>query len=70
MSCWSSADSAHVHAVLTRSDVLDVDGNGWSSRYHRLMLSGSAVVKSTIYPEWHSDWLTPWVHYIVGGLDV
>ncbi|GFZ45441.1 hypothetical protein JCM24511_03167 [Saitozyma sp. JCM 24511] len=49
--------------------VLDVDGNGWSSRYHRLMLSGSAVVKTTIYPEWHSDWLTPWVHYIPSQVD-
>lgn len=53
---------------LTGPDVLDVDGNGWSSRYHHLLLSGSAVIKSTIYPGWHSDWLTPWVHYIVSCL--
>ncbi|KAK4687168.1 hypothetical protein P7C73_g2946, partial [Tremellales sp. Uapishka_1] len=49
--------------------VLDVDGNGWSSRFHRLITSGSVVVKSTIYPEWHSDWLTPWVHYIPTQVD-
>jgi len=49
-------------------DMLDVDGNGWSSRFHRLLISGSMVIKSTIYPEWHSDWLTPWVHYVVGRL--
>jgi hypothetical protein len=35
-------------------DALDVDGNGWSSRFHRLMMSGSLVLKSTIYPEWNS----------------
>lgn len=37
---------------------LDIDGNGWSSRFHRLMTSGSAVLKMTIFPEWHSDWLS------------
>lgn len=49
--------------------VLDVDGNGWSSRLHRLMISGSVVVKNTIFPEWHHDWMTPWVHYIPMQLD-
>lgn len=27
--------------------VMDVDGNGWSGRFHRLMASKSAVLKST-----------------------
>lgn len=54
-------------AITLNADVMDVDGNGWSSRFHRLMLSGSVVVKSTIYPEWYSDWLIPWVHYVVSG---
>ncbi|TXT06117.1 hypothetical protein VHUM_03590 [Vanrija humicola] len=49
--------------------VIDVDGNGWSSRYHRLLASGSVVLKSTIYPEWNSDWLTPWVHYVPVQID-
>jgi hypothetical protein len=34
---------------------------------HRLMISGSVVVKHTIFPEWHHDWMTPWVHYIVSA---
>lgn len=29
-----------------------VDGNGWSSRFRRLMGSNSVVFKSTVYPEW------------------
>lgn len=29
-----------------------VDGNGWSSRFKRLMTSNSVVFKSTVYPEW------------------
>ncbi|WVQ82986.1 hypothetical protein IAT38_005124 [Cryptococcus sp. DSM 104549] len=43
---------------------LDVDGNGWSSRFHRLLTSGSPVIKFTMFPEWHMEWLTPWLHYI------
>lgn len=44
--------------------LLDVDGNGWSSRFHRLMSSGSVVLKTTVYPEWNTDWLVPFYHYI------
>ncbi|OCF33479.1 hypothetical protein I317_02613 [Kwoniella heveanensis CBS 569] len=43
---------------------LDVDGNGWSSRFHRLLSTGSPVIKFTMFPEWHAEWLTPWYHYI------
>lgn len=45
--------------------MLDVDGNGWSSRFHRLLNSGALVIKATIYPEWQSDILIPWYHYVV-----
>ncbi|KAJ7721130.1 glycosyl transferase family 90-domain-containing protein [Mycena metata] len=44
--------------------VLDVDGNGWSSRFKRLMNSGSLIFKASAYPEWFSDRLAPWVHYV------
>ncbi|KAJ6555186.1 glycosyl transferase family 90-domain-containing protein [Mycena vulgaris] len=44
--------------------VLDVDGNGWSSRFKRLMNSGSLIFKATAYPEWFTDRIAPWVHYI------
>lgn len=30
-----------------------VDGNGWSSRFSRLLMSGSVVIKHTLFPEWH-----------------
>jgi len=32
--------------------VFDIDGNGWSGRFKRLMTTNSLVFKSTIYPEW------------------
>ncbi|KAK4049073.1 Protein O-glucosyltransferase 2 [Microbotryomycetes sp. JL201] len=44
--------------------VLDVDGNGWSGRFHRLMSSNSLVMKSTMFPEWYIDRIQPWVHYV------
>ncbi|GJN90731.1 hypothetical protein Rhopal_003745-T1 [Rhodotorula paludigena] len=44
--------------------LLDLDGNAWSGRFHRLLSSNSAVLKSTIFPEWYADWIEPWVHYI------
>ncbi|BEJ14671.1 hypothetical protein CspHIS471_0404380 [Cutaneotrichosporon sp. HIS471] len=44
--------------------LLDVDGNGWSARFKRLMSTNSAVLKSTIFPEWYTDRIQPWLHYI------
>nr|XP_019015081.1 uncharacterized protein I206_01169 [Kwoniella pini CBS 10737]OCF53862.1 hypothetical protein I206_01169 [Kwoniella pini CBS 10737] len=44
--------------------LLDIDGNGWSARFKRLMTSNSVVLKSTIFPEWYTDRIQPWVHYI------
>jgi hypothetical protein len=49
--------------------VLDVDGNGWSSRFKRLMTSNSVVFKSTVYPEWFTQRIAPWVHYIPIQID-
>ncbi|OJD14563.1 hypothetical protein ACJ73_09071 [Blastomyces percursus] len=43
---------------------IDLDGNGLSGRFYRLLRSNSAVLKQTIFHEWHDDWLVPWVHYI------
>ncbi|KAG8902063.1 F-actin-capping protein subunit alpha [Tulasnella sp. 403] len=44
--------------------VLDIDGNGWSARYQALLAAGSLVLKSTIFPEWNTNWLVPYYHYI------
>ncbi|KAG0143301.1 hypothetical protein CROQUDRAFT_49034 [Cronartium quercuum f. sp. fusiforme G11] len=46
--------------------ILDVDGNGWSGRFHRLMTTKSVILKSTIFPEWYvyADRIQPWYHYV------
>lgn len=41
--------------------IFDVDGNGWSGRFHRLMSSKSAILKSTAFTEWWHDRVQPWV---------
>ncbi|KAI5481828.1 capsular associated protein, glycosyltransferase family 90 protein [Pseudohyphozyma bogoriensis] len=49
--------------------VLDVDGNSWSGRFRRLMLSNAAVVKATVFPEFWTDWCIPWLHFIPMQVD-
>ncbi|KAK4705426.1 hypothetical protein P7C70_g776, partial [Phenoliferia sp. Uapishka_3] len=44
--------------------VLDVDSNGPSPDFHRLIQSGSVVFKSTIFPEWYTRRIMPWFHYV------
>ncbi|KAK7026875.1 hypothetical protein VNI00_015417 [Paramarasmius palmivorus] len=53
-----------------RKFLLDVDGNAWSSRFHRLISTGSVVFKSTVYPEWWSDRVQEWVHYVPVQVDL
>jgi len=48
---------------------LDIDGNAWSGRFHRLMASNSCVLKSTIFPEWYSERIQPWVHFVPVKID-
>ncbi|KAK4054449.1 hypothetical protein OIV83_000943 [Microbotryomycetes sp. JL201] len=49
--------------------MLDIDGNAWSGRFHRLLSSNSVVLKSTIFPEWYASWIQPWYHYIPLKID-
>ncbi len=44
--------------------VFDMDGNGISGRYYKLLASKSAPLKQTLLREWHDDRLVPWVHFI------
>jgi hypothetical protein len=56
----SQPDSSSYHHKY----VLDMDGNGFSGRYYRILRSKSAVIKQTLLKEWHDDWLVPWYHFI------
>ncbi|KAA1099400.1 capsule-associated protein CAP1 [Puccinia graminis f. sp. tritici] len=43
---------------------IDIDGIGFSAKFLNLLQIGTAVVKQTVYREFYSDWMVPWVHYI------
>ena len=49
--------------------LMDVDGNGWSGRFHRLLSTNGVVLKSSIFPEWYQDRIIPWVHYVPVKVD-
>ncbi|KAL1726872.1 glycosyltransferase family 90 protein [Schizophyllum commune] len=49
--------------------VMDVDGNAWSGRFKRLMLANSVIFKATVYPEWYTDRIQPWLHYVPVQMD-
>ncbi|KAF5581115.1 beta-1 2-xylosyltransferase 1 [Fusarium pseudocircinatum] len=42
----------------------DIDGNGISGRYYKLLASRSVPLKQTLFQEWHDDRLIPWLHYV------
>ncbi|KAG6380428.1 glycosyltransferase family 90 protein [Boletus reticuloceps] len=44
--------------------LIDLDGMSYSARFMAFLASDSAVLKSTVYKEYFSDWIQPWLHYI------
>ncbi|TDL15134.1 hypothetical protein BD410DRAFT_796643 [Rickenella mellea] len=44
--------------------LVDIDGMGYSARFLAFLASDSAVVKSSVYTEYFSDWIQPWLHFI------
>jgi hypothetical protein len=44
--------------------LLDMDGNAFSGRFYSFLKSRSLTYKMSIFREWHSEWLKPWVHYV------
>ncbi|KAK4150540.1 hypothetical protein C8A00DRAFT_17964, partial [Chaetomidium leptoderma] len=56
---WQDNDAA-----LRAKLVFDLDGNGISGRFYKLLASRSLVLKQTLLREWHDERLRPWVHYV------
>lgn len=53
-----------IEAVRKYKLLLDLDGLAYSARFAALLQSGGAVIKSTVYQEFFSEWIQPWKHYI------
>ncbi|KAJ9127087.1 hypothetical protein QFC24_001322 [Naganishia onofrii] len=49
--------------------MFDLDGNGWSARFRRLMTTNSVVLKTGMFTEWFQAHIVPWFHYIPTRLD-
>jgi len=50
--------------------LMDIDGNSFSGRFYNFLASHSAVLKQTIFREWHDERLVPWVHYVPVSLSM
>ncbi|KZO90801.1 glycosyltransferase family 90 protein [Calocera viscosa TUFC12733] len=48
----------------------DLDGNGPSMRFKRLLTSRSLVLQATVFPQWYADRIQPWVHYVPVQVDL
>lgn len=59
MRAWADKDEA-----LQSKLAFDLDGNGISGRYYKLLSSNSAPLKQTLLREWHDDRHLAWVHYV------
>ncbi|KAF8909813.1 hypothetical protein CPB84DRAFT_1812991 [Gymnopilus junonius] len=44
--------------------LVDLDGMSYSGRFMSFLASDSVPVKSTVYDEFFTDWIQPWVHFI------
>ncbi|KZV78280.1 hypothetical protein EXIGLDRAFT_847684 [Exidia glandulosa HHB12029] len=66
---YKMGKNVYTEEAKTFKFVADLDGNGWSSRFRRLMLTNSLVLKSTIFPEWWMDRGMPWVHFVPFKMD-
>ncbi|KAF8064866.1 hypothetical protein FPV67DRAFT_1419057 [Lyophyllum atratum] len=44
--------------------LVDFDGMSYSGRFLAFLASDSVPVKATVYEEYFSDWIQPWVHFI------
>ncbi|PFH48325.1 glycosyltransferase family 90 protein [Amanita thiersii Skay4041] len=44
--------------------LVDLDGMSYSGRFMAFLASDSVPIKSTVYEEFYSDWIQPWVQFI------
>ncbi|KAF4595204.1 glycosyltransferase family 90 protein [Ophiocordyceps camponoti-floridani] len=56
---WSDKDEALRYRLA-----FDLDGNGISGRFYKLLASKTLPLKQTLLREWHSERLIPWLHYV------
>ncbi|TFY80853.1 hypothetical protein EWM64_g3155 [Hericium alpestre] len=57
-------DAALLRDYWAHKYILDLDGMSYSGKFFAYLASDSAVIKASVYNEFFSDWIQPWLHYI------
>jgi hypothetical protein len=76
ITCDNIQEYFEIHEPEPRSEafkytlVFDLDGNGHSGRFYRLLASRSLPLKQTVFREWHDERLQPWQHYVPISLEM
>ncbi|KIY47462.1 hypothetical protein FISHEDRAFT_45273 [Fistulina hepatica ATCC 64428] len=58
------ADSVPLGRHWAFKYLVDLDGQSYSGRFMAFLASDSVPLKATVYDEYYSDWIQPWVHFI------
>ncbi|KAJ2916229.1 hypothetical protein MD484_g4192, partial [Candolleomyces efflorescens] len=58
------ANSVHLGRHWAFKYLVDLDGVGYSGRFMAYLASDSVPLKATVYKEFFSDWIEPWLHFI------
>ena len=53
-------DAALLSDYWSHKYILDLDGMSYSGKFFAFLGSDSAVIKSSVYQEFFSDWIQPW----------
>ena len=53
-------DAVELREHWAHKYILDLDGMSYSGKFFAYLSSDSAVIKSTVYREFFSDWIQPW----------
>ncbi len=53
-------DAAVLSDYWSHKYILDLDGMSYSGKFFAFLGSDSAVIKSSVYEEFFSDWIQPW----------
>ncbi|TRM56111.1 glycosyltransferase family 90 protein, partial [Schizophyllum amplum] len=63
------ADPVPLGAHWSYKYLVDLDGMSYSGRFMSFLASDSVPVKATLYREFFSEWIEPWVHFIPMSLN-
>ena len=61
---FTPQDRRSMQAQFQNKYLVDLDGNSFSGRYRAFLQSSSVPIKTTMFREWHTARLVPWLHFV------